>query len=270
MAAKFIRGINLFYDDLGSGSPIVFVHGQPFNRSMWKYQVEYFQHNYRLIIPDLRGYGQSKTNDHIILLDEIALDIMYLLDELQIEKAIFCGLSMGGQILLDIYRLFPHRVKALIIADSDARGESEESYRNRLALANRLLSKGMHQYTSEHIHEYIGSNTQTTRPDAYQHLFEMMTSTDAAGAAAVQRGRADRRDHVSILSSIKVPALIIAGSEDYFTPLPVAAIMAENIPGAQFISIDDAGHMPNMERPEEFNAAVSSFLNQNNFLPLEK
>lgn len=263
MAIKKIRGVEIAYNDLGKGNTIVFVHGQPFNRSMWKYQSEQFSKDYRLIIPDLRGYGESGISHGSVLLDEMALDIAYLLDELSIEKAIFCGLSMGGQIILDFYRLFPHRVKALIITASDARGESEESYQIRIALSETLLKDGMKKYTDENIYKYLGSKSKERSPEMYSHLYQMMTTTNSEGAAAAQKGRAERRDHLAFLSSIKVPTLVIVGSEDYFTPLPIAELISKGIPNAQLICIEEAGHLPNMEKPEEFNKAVARFLKQN-------
>ena len=263
MAVKKIRGINIAYDDLGSGEPIVFIHGHPFNSSMWKYQTEHFAQNYRLILPDLRGYGETDLSGPKIMLDEMALDIAYLLDELNIEKAIFCGLSMGGQILLDFYRLFPERVKAIIIADSDARAESPESYQLRIGLAELISKEGIKKYTDDHILHYLAPVSRNNQ-EVYQHLYQMMTETSDEGAAAAHRGRAERRDHLSILSGIEVPALIVVGAEDYFTPLPIAKLMSDRIPLATLVCIPETGHLPNMEAPELFNAAVEDFLNQVN------
>lgn len=263
MPVKKIRGIQLAYDDIGKGNSIVFIHGQPFNRSMWKYQTDYFKNDHRLIIPDLRGYGESEFNCDRILLDEMALDIAYLLDELSINHAIFCGLSMGGQVILDFYRLFPHRVKALMIADSDARNESKDSYERRLLLSQTLLKDGMKKYTDENIHHYIAHKTKERNPEMYDHLYKMMTATNAQGAAAAQKGRAERRDHIPILSEIKIPVLIIVGTEDHFTPLPIAEMMSKNIPYPELICIEDAGHLPNMEMPDAFNLAIDKFLKQN-------
>lgn len=263
MAIKLIRGIHIAYDDFGHGQALVFVHGQPFNRTMWRYQSAYFDKNYRLIIPDLRGYGETSASDDKVLLDEMALDLAHLLDELLIKEAIFCGVSMGGQIILDFYRLFPHRVKALIIADSDARSESKESYQKRMLLAETLIADGMKKYTDEHIDQYIGSKTKERNSEMYRHLYEMMSTTNAQAAAAAQKGRAHRRDHLPILSSLDIPVLIIVGAEDYFTPLPVAEMMSKNIPGAQLVIIEEAGHLPGMESPQSFNMAVEKFLTAN-------
>ena len=261
MPKATIRGIQLAFDDLGKGQPLVFVHGHPFNRSMWDRQVSHFEDRYRLILPDLRGYGQTEVTTPRVMLDEMALDIIHLLDALYIDKAIFCGLSMGGQILFDLYRLIPQRVEALIIVDSDARGETAESRQQRMAKAEDILQKGMRRHTDETIHQYIAAASMHN-PEVYTPLHRMMSDTRPEGAAAAHRGRAHRRDHTSILGSINVPTLIIVGSEDYFTPLPVARIMSDGIPRAKLACIDGAGHLPNMEKPARFNACLEEFLKE--------
>lgn len=258
-----IRGIQLNYDDQGSGDPIVFVHGHPFDHSMWKYQVPRFSKEYRLIMPDLRGYGKTGVTPDRVMLDEMALDILHLLEALSIDSAIFCGLSMGGQIVLDFYRLFPHKVKALIIVDSDARGETPESYRQRLEKAESILKTGMKQHTDDTIHQYIAAASMANKP-MYSHLYEMMSTTQAIGAAAAHRGRAERRDHLAILPSVHIPTLILVGDEDYFTPLPIARLMSDTIPEAQLAVIAGAGHLPNMEASDIFNEILFDFLKHHN------
>ncbi len=267
MPTKKIRGIQLTYDDLGprAGQPIVFIHGHPFNRTMWDEQVAYFKKEYRLILPDLRGYGETAVTIPKVMLDEMALDIAHLLEELGVGQAIFCGLSMGGQILLDFYRLFPQKVRAIIIADSDARGETPESRAKRLAMAEEILSQGMVRHTDLTIHKYIAASSLENK-NIYDPLYKMMTGTSPEGAAAAHRGRAERRDHTGILSSISVPTLVIVGSEDFFTPLPIATIMGDGIPGCRLVTIEGAGHLPNMEAPKAFNETLADFL-QSRFAP---
>jgi len=255
-----IRGIQVNYDDQGTGSAIIFVHGHPFNHTMWRYQVGRFSATHRLIMPDLRGYGRTEVTPGRVMLDEMALDILHLMDALQIGSAIFCGLSMGGQIVLDFYRLFPGKVKALVIVDSDARGETADSRMSRLQKAGKILETGMRQHTDETIHQYIAA-ASLAKP-MYTHLYEMMTTTTAEGAAAAHRGRAERRDHQQILPTISVPTLVVVGEEDYFTPEPIARLMSDNIPGAQLAVIPGAGHLPNMETPEVFNDILHAFLVQ--------
>jgi pimeloyl-ACP methyl ester carboxylesterase len=255
-----IRGVNLVYDDLGAGDVIVFIHGQPFNRSMWNYQATVFSETHRLIIPDLRGYGQSATTDPIILLDELALDIIYLLDELAINKAVLVGLSMGGQIALELYRLAPRLVKGLVLADTDARAEDETSYINRVALSKSLLAYGMEKYTAENIHNYLCKDTFETKQVVVDHLTDMMMHTSPVGSAAVQLGRAERRDHTAILSTINFPALIVVGDQDVFTPIATAQYMQTRIKGAKLAIVNNAGHIPNMEQPHHFNQLLKDYL----------
>lgn len=257
-----IRGIRLHYDDRGSGQPIVFVHGHPFNHTMWQYQISHFSKKYRLIMPDLRGYGRTEVTPGRVMLDEMALDILHLLESLQIEQAIFCGLSMGGQIVLDFYRMFPHKVTALIIVDSDARGETPESYRQRMQKAALIEKTGMKQHTDDTIHQYIAAASMKNTA-VYAHLYEMMTTTAAEGAAAAHKGRGERRDHLPLLPHIQVPTLIVVGEEDFFTPEPIARLMSDAIPGAQLAVIPGAGHLPNMEKPEAFNKVLYDFLLKN-------
>ncbi|HVU97896.1 MAG TPA: alpha/beta fold hydrolase [Puia sp.] len=261
MPTKQIRGIALAYDDFGPAGtrPLVFIHGHPFNRSMWAGQVAHLQNDFRLILPDLRGYGGSGVTTPRVLLDEMALDIIHLLDELNITNATFIGLSMGGQIVLDLWRLIPHRFNGMVIVDSDARAETSESAARRLATAEEIIKVGMVRHTDETIHRYI-AKASMDNPNVYEPLYKMMSTTNPEGAAAAHRGRAIRRDHTDILKNIAVPALIVAGSEDFFTPTPIAKLMSDNIPGAQLAVIDGAGHLPNMEATQEFNRRLEQFL----------
>jgi pimeloyl-ACP methyl ester carboxylesterase len=255
-----IRGINLVYDDLGTGDVIVFIHGQPFNRSMWRDQIDEFGRTHRLIIPDLRGYGDSGITDRIVLLDEIAMDVWHLLEELAIQSAVFVGLSMGGQIVFELYRLKPGLFDGMVLADTDARAETSDGYINRINLSQKILTDGMQQFTAQRIHHFMCENTFQTQPATVAHLTDMMTTTSAVGAAAVQRGRAERRDHTPILGDIHCPTLVIVGEEDGFTPVATAEYMHARIPGSILKVIEKAGHLPNMEQPEKFNAALREFL----------
>lgn len=264
-----IRGINLVYDDLkpelssASTPPILFIHGQPFNRSMWKYQVDVLKDTYRLIIPDLRGYGESEVpNANMVLLDELTLDMAELLDELDVEDVIVAGLSMGGQIALEFYKLFPERVKGLILADTDSRAEDEEGYARRLMLSKKLVDDGMKKFTAERIHHFISAYSMENKPEVVQHLTEMMENTNAKGSSIVQRGRAERKDLTYCLDSIDVPTLIVVGEHDEFTPVSTAEFLHENILDSILAIIEKAGHIPNMEQTDQFNEVLLKFLKE--------
>jgi pimeloyl-ACP methyl ester carboxylesterase len=251
----------LAYDDEGSGEPLVLIHGHPFNRSMWRPQVERFgTAGWRVIAPDLRGYGASAVFGEKTTLDVFARDIAALLDNLGADRFVLGGLSMGGQIVMEFYRLFPHRVRGLLLADTSPVGDTEDGRKRRRDLADRLLREGMRPYAEEVLSTMVAPYNVDAEPAVARHVLEMMCGTSPDGAAAALRGRAERRDYVEMLADISVPALVVVGRDDEFTPVGVARLMSERIPTATLAIIDGAGHLPNLERPHAFNDALASFL----------
>ncbi len=261
-----IRGNRIAFKDLNSQKEeaILLVHGHPFDHTMWEYQYDALK-DFRLILPDLKGYGQSATNFEKVFIEGQALDLALLLDELGIEKVHLIGLSMGGQIIVEFQRLFPARVKSLIIAASTPTAETVESYANRLALADTIQELGMLAYTQKDIHKYINLAAISRDSEVYQHLFKMMTKTTVAGAVAAHKGRAERRNNFDYLKNINLPTLVIAGEKDYFFSVEVVEKVAKEIPNAQFEIIKESGHLPNMEKPQQFNALMTNFYKNINY-----
>lgn len=257
---KKIRGIEMVYDDIGQGEPMLLIHGQPFDRTMWSDQVEMLSSQFRLIIPDLRGYGESGIPTEMVLLDELALDLNELLNELNIESAIVMGLSMGGQIAMELFKLFPQQVRGLVLADTDSRAEDAVGYERRLKLSQQIREDGLKKFTQERIHYFISNHTMQNLPEVVTRLRTMMASTSSLGSSLVQRGRAERKDLTPYLSGIEVPVLIVVGEEDEFTPVATAKFMHEKIRGAELAIIKKAGHIPNMEQPDAFNDVLKRFL----------
>lgn len=260
MATKQIRGIKMGYDETGKGIPLLFVHGHPFDRSMWREQIKAFASKYRIIAPDLRGYGESEITSDVTMLEEFALDVAALLDDLKVEDIVLCGLSMGGQIAFEFYRLFPKRVRALILADTFAQLDDTERKQSRYDTAERLVKEGMHDYAREVLPKMIAPQTIAEQPEVKAHVLSMMRGTLPQGAAAALRGRAERPDYTPLLPQMNVPTLIVVGSVDEFTPVSDAEFMRDRIPDAKMAIIEGAGHMPNLENPKEFNRIVAEFL----------
>lgn len=253
--------ITIAYDDVGHGSPLVLVHGHPFNRSMWRPQADHFsRRGWRVIAPDLRGYGQSSIIPGTTPLTTFARDIATLLDHLEIGRAVIGGLSMGGQIVMEFARLFPERLRALILADTTAEAETEEGKRERRATADRLLEEGMDPYARDVLPKMLARYNVDALPDVADAVFKMMQTTPPEGAAAALRGRAERRDFTRDLAKIDVPALVVVGRDDEFTPVSAAERIDATLPCARLAVIDGAGHMPNLERPAEFNDALGALL----------
>ncbi len=261
MSSVVLGNVTVGYDDVGSGDPLVLVHGHPFDRSMWRPQAACFgAAGRRVITPDLRGYGASTVVPGRTPLAAFAHDLAALLDSLGVQRCVLGGLSMGGQIVMEFHRLFPERVRALVLADTTAAAETEEGRAARNSMADRLLREGMGGYARDVLGMMMAPHNITALPHVVEHVLRMMRGTPPAGAAAALRGRADRPDYLGMLPHVAVPALVVVGSEDEFTPVADARAMHALIPGSTLAVIEGAGHLPNLERAKEFDTVLGDFL----------
>lgn len=261
MGKASFEGISFGYEDEGSGDPLVLVHGHPFDRSMWWPQVERFSRaGWRVIAPDLRGYGESTVVPGMTTLETFARDIAGLLDHLDVERFVLGGLSMGGQIVMEFHRLFPHRVRGLLLADTFAAAETAAGKVARNELADRLLREGMSPYADEVLPKMVAPHNIEALPAVAEHVLSMMRNAPPEGAAAALRGRAERPDYSDLLTRVSVPTLVVVGSDDEFTPVGDARFIHDSVPDATLEIVQGAAHLPNLERPAEFNAALADFL----------
>ncbi len=262
MAKEKINGIELSYHVTGKGEALVLIHGHPFNHTMWYPQVVEFSDRYKVITPDLRGYGESNLpHPKATKFEDYATDILKLLDFLGIENFHVAGLSMGGQIAMDVFRQAPERVKSMILADTFAGLDTPEAKKARNEGASRLEHEGMDGYANEVIGKMIKADHVSSMPDVAAHVMKMMTNSSPIGAATAMRARSARIDYLNeVLPNITLPTLVIVGRQDEFTPVAKAEEMEQQLPDCKLVIIEDAGHMPNLEQPDEFNKAVLDFL----------
>jgi pimeloyl-ACP methyl ester carboxylesterase len=260
MAVHRVREIELAYDDVGAGVPVVLLHGFPFNRTLWREQADALADSHRVVTPDLRGHGETTATSEPATMEEMARDVAALLDELKIERAVLGGLSMGGYVALAFYRLFPRRVRALLLADTRSQADTEEAKRGREETAERVLSEGMTTIAEAMLPKLLAHTTHMKEPAKVERVREMILTTKPEGAAAALRGMALRRDQTSLLANVFQPALIIVGSEDQITPPADSETLRREIRGSRLQVIEGAGHVSNVERPTEFNAALTKFL----------
>lgn len=260
----------LAHDDLGpkNGRPVLLVHGHPFDRSMWRPQAEHLaDHGHRVVTPDLRGYGASKSTDTKTGLDVFAKDLIELADQLGLDRFVLGGLSMGGQIVMQLMKDHPGRTEALLLADTFPGLDTPEAKQARLDTAARITGEGMHRYADELLPKMISRSTRATRPDVVEHVTEMMRNAPKEGAAAALRGRAERPDYTPGLEAITVPTLVVVGSEDEFTPVADAQLIHREIKDSTLVVVEGAGHLPNLERETEFTEALSTFLTTSGVKP---
>ncbi|NEB76792.1 alpha/beta fold hydrolase, partial [Streptomyces sp. SID14478] len=193
-----VDGAVLRYDDAGptQGVVVVLVHGHPFDRTRWRPQAASLaEAGYRVLTPDLRGYGASDVTAGSVLLSRFADDVAALLDHLGVERAVLGGVSMGGQIAMEFHLRHARRTRALVLSDTSAPPETAEGKAFRHALADRLLAEGMGGYADEVIGKMLAAYNVTAMPDVAAHVLHMMRATDPRGAAAALRGRAERPDY---------------------------------------------------------------------------
>ncbi|MEU6484686.1 alpha/beta fold hydrolase [Streptomyces sp. NPDC046887] len=263
MNAIALRGTTIHYDDLGprDGLPVLLIHGHPFNRTLWAPQAEALTAaGYRVVTPDLRGYGASAVTPGKILLADFADDLAALLDHLGIERAVVGGVSMGGQITMELQLRHPHRVLALVLSDTSTPAETEEGREFRNRLADRLLAEGMSGYADEVIDKMLAPYNVTALPEVAERVLAMMRATDPRGAAAALRGRAERPDYADTVAAVGKPVLIVVGADDVYTPVAAAEAIHRLAPHATLSVIDQSGHLPGAEQPERFNSVLLHFL----------
>lgn len=260
MSVARVRGIEMAYDDLGSGPAIVLLHGYPFNRSMWREQVDALKESFRVITPDLRGHGETTATPDPSTMDEMAQDVAALLDDLEIKRVYLGGLSMGGYVALAFYRRFQFRVRALILADTRPQADTPDARHNREAQAEKVLEEGMRSIADDFLRKVLTPETLSQRPEIVERVRKMIVATKPRGAAAALRGMAIRRDQTDFLPEIIAPTLIIVGSDDQLTPTADAELMHREIRGSRLEVIQGAAHLSNLEQPSEFNRALNNFL----------
>ncbi len=245
----------------GKGPVLVFVHGFPFNHSMWDAQVSAFAGAYRVIVPDLRGFGESTVTPTLVTMEDFADDIHGLLHAAFVNgPVIFCGLSMGGYVAWQFFRKYRSQVKALILCDTRAAADSPEAAANRRTLAQAVLSQGAQAAADGMLPRLLSPRTAEQRPELIAEMRSMILRNKPAGIAAALEGLAQRPDCTALLPKIDVPTLLICGQDDQITPSAEMRQMADSIPGAQFVEIPGAGHMAPLENADAVNAAVRRFL----------
>lgn len=256
-----VRGIDMSYDDTGGGgAALVLLHGFPFDRSMWEGQAEALGREFRVVAPDLRGSGETPLGAGDVTLETLAEDVAALLDDLNLGRVVLGGLSMGGYVAFEFFRKFHGRVRALVLADTRPQADTAEGRRAREENAQRALQEGMAPIVESMLPKLLSAGTRERGGEVLEGVRSMMLGTSPEGAAASLRAMALRRDQTELLPSINVPTLIVVGSEDAVTPPADAEAMHAKIEGSRLFVVEGAGHLSNVERPEEFNRALVEFL----------
>jgi len=258
---EFLNGTHLVYDDIGSGPAVILLHGFPLCRQMWRPQVEALATaGYRVITPDLRGFGESEAPDGPHTMSIFADDVACLLVHLGIERVVVGGMSMGGYVLLNLVERYPHRVTAAMFLVTRAAADDEPARMRRSSLAAEVAAGRPQTVTDAFEGILFAGSTPAVRPELVAEVKTWMTATAPRGLVGGLLAMRDRKDYIDLLPSFDLPALVIGAEADRAVPPEHSRMLAEGLPNGRLCMIAEAGHMANLERPEAFNVCLLDFL----------
>ncbi len=264
IASQRIRSgdAEIVYWTLGEGPPVVLLHPFPADHEVWFSVAQALAVRYRLILPDLRGHGESGVGEGPATMEKHAADIARVMDDAGVGRATLAGVSIGGYALFEFWRRYRGRVAALALCNTKAPADSAEARTGRLQAANDVLERGTEPFFESMIPRLLGKTTRESRPDLVDGVLRMMRRMSADDVAQVQRGMAARPDSLEILKTISVPTLLVTGDEDILTGPNEAELMRQNISGSQLRVIPNAGHYSPWEQPEEAAKLLRQFLDE--------
>ena len=248
------------YEVLGSGPPVVLLHPFPVDHQFWTSALLSMLGRYQVILPDLRGHGDSDIGEGPATMQKQASDIARVMDALQLGRAALAGVSIGGYSLFEFWRRFRGRAAALVLMDTKATADAAEARNTRLQTAADVSERGTEAFIESMLTKVIGETTRRTRPDLVEAARKMMLRMSPEDVSQVQRGMAERPDSIATVKTINVPTLIVTGDEDTLTPVADAEVMRQNISGSQIKIIQKAGHYAAFEQPEEAGRMLRQFL----------
>ena len=228
---------------------------------MWVSQITSFSSSHRVVVPDLRGHGDSTVTEGKVTMLQMANDVAGLLDELGVERPItLCGLSMGGYVAWEFWRNHHSKLARLILCDTLAMADTAEIARGRQMMAAQVGQAGAKMAADSMVPRLLGAKTHNNHPSKVEAVREMILATDPVGIAATQRGMAERRDMTSLLSEINIPTLVLCGEDDMISPSIEMRAIVNAMPNARYVEITDAGHLAPLEQPAAANDAIRALL----------
>lgn len=252
----------IFYWTLGDGPPIVLLHPFPTHHEFWLPVAETLAVRYRIILPDLRGHGESQAGEGPATMEKYAADLSRVMDDAGVARAPLIGISIGGYILFEFWRSYRGRVAALGLCNTKAPADTAEARTTRLQSASDVLERGTEPFIELQTPRMLGKSTQATRPDLVEGALRMMRKMSPSDVAQVQRGMAERPDSIDTLKTINVPTLLITGDEDILTGPHEAELMHRHVAGSQMQVIPKTGHYSPWERPDEAARLLRQFLDR--------
>ena len=250
----------IVYWTLGDGSPVVLLHPFPVNHEFWLPVAEVLATRYRIVLPDLRGHGESGVGDGPATMEKHAADIAHVMDDANVGRTPLVGVSIGGYALFEFWRKHRGRVAALGLFNTKAPADGPEARAARLQAANDVVERGTEPFFDSMVPKLMAKTTREMRPDLVDGALRMMRKMSPEDVAQVQRGMAARPDSIETLKTINIPTLLVTGDEDQMTGVNEAELMRQHIPGSQLRVIPKAGHYSPWEQPQDAASILRQFL----------
>jgi 3-oxoadipate enol-lactonase len=257
-----INGIRMRYADSGpaAGCAVVLLHAFPLSHATWSEQLAALTPAFRVVTPDLRGFGGTDAGDGQYTLEFFVDDLVGLLDHLKLSRVAVCGLSMGGYIALRAVERNPERFCAVILCDTRSEADSNDARLGRAAALKTVKQAGLAAFSEKFVRTVFAPGTLASKPALIESTKKLIQSNSPLGICGALLAMASRTDTTAALPDIRVPALVMVGEHDALTPPALARAMQGKIPDARLRLIPDAAHMSNLENPQEFNRHLLEFL----------
>ncbi|MGB3220554.1 MAG: alpha/beta fold hydrolase [Anaerolineae bacterium] len=255
-----INGFEMAFGDEGEGLAVVLIHGYPLQRAIWAPQVEASKTRFRVITPDLRGFGESEVTAGPYTMEMLAADVHALLQQRGVRSAVIGGHSMGGYVALAFARQFPEMLRGLILVNTRAGADSPAGKANRQAAAAVARQQGALAVADDMLPKLLAPATFQQQPQLVAHVHRLMAAASVEALANAQLGMATRGASQDVLEGLFLPVLVITGADDKLIPPAESEAMARTVPGARLVVLEDAGHLASLEAPAAFNTALWEFL----------
>lgn len=250
--------VDLYYEEHGSGIPLIFLHGFPFDHTIWEPLVPFLECEARLILPDLRGFGKSPVTEDIYSMRLLAEDIYQLINRLKIDRVILVGHSMGGYVSLAFAHAYPQHLAGMVLVSTQAAADTPERRQSRYKLAEAVSRKGAKVVASGMV------ESLTPKKELLSTIQELILQAHPSGIIGALKGMAERNDLTEQLAQIQVPTVVLAGTNDQILPFEKMETLAQMLPKGWLVEVADSGHMLMMEEPQLVASTICQIIQKVN------
>jgi pimeloyl-ACP methyl ester carboxylesterase len=258
-----INGLRVYTRGNKNNTPIIFIHGFPYEHSMWDYQVDALKDDYYCVTYDIRGLGQSYIGDGQYTMEAFVWDLYSVIDGMHVENPILCGLSMGGYIALRAVEKEQERFRGLVLCDTRSESDNDEGKIARSNAIDKINVEGVESFVIDFVKKCFHPKTPKKLADMYNKILEKTKSQNSIGVKGSLIAMLSRRDTTSSLKKIKIPTLLLVGKKDTLTPPDTMKNMKKKIKGSKLYVVPKSGHMAPLENPEFVNEKINLFLEKN-------